>query len=115
MADHAVAGLSASAGVGATDIYYTDDGTSDLKVTAAQVKTFVNTSPAFTGSVVVGSGALATNATTGFLYIPTCAGTPSGTPAAQTGTVAIVYDTTNHKLYIYDGAWKGGTVPGVWS
>jgi hypothetical protein len=67
------------------------------------------------GSIVLGSGAIATTATDGFLYIPTCAGPPTGVPTAQTGRVAIVYDTTDHKLYIYDGAWKGGTAPGVWS
>lgn len=66
-----------------------------------------------TGSVVVGAAALATNATNGFLYIPTCAGTPSGTPTTQTGTCAMVFDTTNNKLYIYDGSWLGGTVPGA--
>ena len=68
------------------------------------------------GNAVLLNGAvLATNATTGFLYIPTCAGTPTGVPVAQTGTVALVYDTTNHKLYIYDGAWKGGTTPGAFT
>lgn len=57
--------------------------------------------------------ALATNATDGFLYIPTCAGTPTGVPAAYTGKVAMVFDTTNNKLYIYDGGWLGGTTPGA--
>jgi hypothetical protein len=33
----------------------------------------------------------------------------------MTGAAAMVYDTTNHKLYIYDGGWKGGTAPGAWS
>jgi hypothetical protein len=66
-------------------------------------------------SVVVGNQALATNATDGFLYIPTCAGTPTGTPTAHTGRVAIVFDTTNNKLYIYDGSWLGGTAPGAFT
>lgn len=66
------------------------------------------------GSVVVGGAAIATNATKGFLYIPTCAGAPSGTPEVHTGTVAMVYDTTNHKLRIYDASWLGGTTPGAW-
>jgi len=66
------------------------------------------------GSVVCNSGAIATNATVGFLYIPTCAGTPSGTPATFTGRVPMVYDSTNNKLYIYDGSWLGGTTPGAW-
>lgn len=72
------------------------------------------------GGFVVGAGsaggsALATNATDGFLYIPTCAGTPTGTPTTQTGSVAMVYDTTNNKLYIYNGGWKGGTNPGTFT
>ena len=65
------------------------------------------------GGCVIGSAALATNATSGFLYIPSCAGTPTGTPEAQTGTVAMVYDSTNDKLYIYDGGWLRAQVAGV--
>jgi hypothetical protein len=67
------------------------------------------------GGLVIGTAALATTATDGFLYIPTCAGTPTGVPTAQTGTVAMIFDTTNNKLYIYDGGWIGGTAPGAWS
>jgi hypothetical protein len=59
------------------------------------------------GGVVVGTAALATNATDGFLYVPTCAGTPTGTPTTQTGTAPIVVDTTNNKLYFYSGGqWR---------
>jgi len=56
------------------------------------------------GNVVVGTGtALATTATAGFLYIPTSAGTQTGTPVADTtGTAPIAYDTTNNRLYIYN-------------
>lgn len=69
------------------------------------------------GSVAIGNGtaALATNVTDGFLYIPTCAGTPTGVPTAITGTVAMIFDTTNNKLYIYDGSWLGGTTPGAFT
>ena len=76
-----------------------------------QFQTGTNSSPSTTltltsgGSVVCGNAALSTSATDGFLYIPTCAGTPSGTPTAQTGRVAIVFDTTNNKLCVYDGGW----------
>ncbi len=55
------------------------------------------------------TGALATNATTGFLYLPTCAGTPTGVPTGVSGRVALVYDTSNDILYIYNGSWKGIT------
>jgi hypothetical protein len=62
-------------------------------------------------SVTIGNGAIATTATDGFLYIPTCAGTPTGTPTAQAGEVALIYDTTNHQFWIYDGAWKQPKTP----
>lgn len=57
-------------------------------------------------NVSVGTAALATTATNGFLYIPTCAGIPTGVPTAKTGLVPMVYDSTNNKFYIYNGAWK---------
>lgn len=58
-------------------------------------------------NVVCGSAALATNAANGFLYAPTCAGTPTGTPTTFTGRAAVVVDTTNNKLYFYSGgAWR---------
>jgi hypothetical protein len=60
-------------------------------------------------SVIAGAGfdsaALALNATTGFSYMPTCAGTPVGVPTAYTGRVAFVFDTTANKIWVYDGAW----------
>jgi hypothetical protein len=59
------------------------------------------------GNVRVGTAALATTATDGFLYIPTCAGTPTGTPTAITGLAPLVINTTNNKLYFYSGgAWR---------
>lgn len=61
-------------------------------------------------SVIVGNAAIATNATGGFLYIPSCAGTPSGTPVTNTGRIPIVYDSTNNFLYIYNSGWKKSTV-----
>lgn len=60
------------------------------------------------GNVVTGNlAAIATNATDGFLYVPACAGTPTGTPTSKTGKVPIVVDSTNNKLYFYSGgAWR---------
>ena len=60
------------------------------------------------GSVAFNDAALATNATVGFIMIPSCAGTPSGTPAdIPTGQIPLVWDSTNLKLYAYTGgAWK---------
>ncbi len=58
-------------------------------------------------SVALGAGAVAANATSGFVYVPTCAGLPTGTPETYTGRVPIVVDTTNNKLYFYSGgAWR---------
>lgn len=70
--------------------------------------------PAGTGSKgqvgVSNGGALATTATGGFFCIPTCAGIPTGVPAnVPTGSVAMVYDTTNNNLYIYNSGWKKTT------
>jgi hypothetical protein len=59
------------------------------------------------GNVAVGTAALATNATNGFLYVPTCAGTPTGTPTSKTGLAPIIVNTTNNKLYFYSGgSWR---------
>ena len=60
------------------------------------------------GSVQIGTAALATSATDGFLYISSMAGAPSGTPTDHANLSAIVHDTTNNRIYLYDhvsGAW----------
>lgn len=62
------------------------------------------------GNVVIGVAALATNATDGFLYLPSCAGTPTGVPTTNTGLNACVYDSTAKKFWIYDGSWRGVAV-----
>jgi hypothetical protein len=59
------------------------------------------------GSIILGSAALATTATDGFLYVAACAGAPTGVPTAVTGRVPIIVDSTNNKLYFYSGgAWR---------
>ena len=72
-------------------------------------QTYFLTKTLIYGSLVINNGgsALATTATKGFIYIPTCAGPPTGVPAANTGTSPVVYDTTNNKLMVYNGGWKG--------
>ena len=62
------------------------------------------------GSSVFSDAAISTSATDGFVYFPSCAGTPSGTPTTQTGTVAIVYDTSANKLWAYNGSWRSVTL-----
>ncbi len=58
-----------------------------------------------------GSGLEAnTTATSGFVYIPTCNGPPTGSPslAAGSGQVPMIYDRANNKLWINIGGstWK---------
>ena len=54
----------------------------------------------------VGSAAKNTTDTTGFIYLTTSAGAPTGVPSGHTGQVACHYDTTNNRFYVYNGAWK---------
>ena len=79
---------------------YTDVGTPTAHFTITRA-----------GSTVIGTqAALATTATAGFLYLPTCAGVPTGAPTAITGKVPMVVDTTNNRIYIYlGGAWVAFT------
>lgn len=66
------------------------------------------------GDVRIGDGnAIATNATSGFLLIPGCAGAPTGDPGNDSvGAVALVYDTTNNLLYANDaGGWVAVNSP----
>ena len=57
-----------------------------------------------------GTSALATGAIAGFPGIPTMAGAPSGVPTnASAGNAAIVYDSSNQTLEVYDpiaAAWR---------
>jgi len=63
--------------------------------------------PQLGGMIIGPASAALTTATDGFLYIPSCAGTPTGVPTAQTGKIPIIVDSTNHKLYFYSGgAWR---------
>ena len=69
----------------------------------------------YAGSLFATVGAIATTATDGFLYVATCAGTPTGTPtsrgAAGAGSAPIVFDTSGVKIWVYTGgAWKGVAV-----
>lgn len=56
------------------------------------------------GNIYPSSGT--TTMTSGFFYIPSAAGAPSGVPTAISGRVPMYYDTTNNNFYIYNGAWK---------
>lgn len=59
-----------------------------------------------TGSWAGGAGVVSA-ATDGFMYLPTCVGTCSGTPTSQSGYAPIAIDTTNNVLNYYtNGAWQ---------
>jgi hypothetical protein len=60
------------------------------------------------GNLIIGTAALATTATAGFPWIPSCAGIPTGAPAAPyTNAAAMVVDTTNNRLYVRVGStWR---------
>ena len=80
--------------------YVTKDGfqTPDVAMTIYSVLSVV------TGKV------LATTATGGFLYIPSCAGPPTGIPVTRADRSAIVHDTTSNRLEIYNDVtdgWEG--------
>lgn len=59
-------------------------------------------------NVVFGTAALATTATAGFPWIPSCAGAPTGAPTAPyTNAAALIPDTTNNRLYVRMGStWR---------
>lgn len=59
------------------------------------------------------AAAIATNAVAGMPCLPTCPGTPTGgidNTVKAAGTVPMVFDTTNNKLWIWNGTWKGVVV-----
>lgn len=60
------------------------------------------------GSVIARSNNTSNTRTGGFFAIPECAGAPSGTPH-YSSFVSLVYDTTNNKLWAYNGAWRSVT------
>lgn len=66
---------------------------------------------ATTGGVINAAGAIATTATSGFNYLSSCAGTPTGTPVTVTGSVPMIVDTSGSKIWVYfAGSWKGVAV-----
>lgn len=91
--------MEATAGAGARLSLFTAPATAGTLVERLAVTSL--------GNIVIGTAALATNATDGFLYIPSCAGTPTGTPTAYTGRLPIIIDSSANKLYFYSsGAWR---------
>lgn len=62
------------------------------------------------GNIANVAGALATTATNGFIYVETCAGTPTGVPTSITGSAPIIFDTSANKIWVYNSSWKGVAV-----
>lgn len=62
------------------------------------------------GNVVPGTAAIATTATDGYIYSQSCAGAPTGAPTAYAGRVPMVYDSTNNRIYFYNGSWRSVAV-----
>lgn len=64
-----------------------------------------------TQNLVIGTGALSTTASDGYLYIPASAGAPTGAPTPYAGRVPLHCDSANNRLYVYiGGAWKSVTL-----
>jgi hypothetical protein len=59
-----------------------------------------------TRSTIINDTALSPSAGDGFLYIPSCAGAPSGTPTTYGTGVPIVLDSSGSALYFYNGSWQ---------
>ncbi len=56
-------------------------------------------------SVLAHTIANATNATDGFLYLPSCAGAPSGVPTVYGAGIPLVIDSSDNLPYFYNGSW----------
>lgn len=57
------------------------------------------------GSVQVGKGSLPTNATTGFVSMPSMSGCPTGAPTVAGGFAQSFWDSENKQWCVYDGEW----------
>lgn len=109
MTDKTVSSLTAASALSGTELLYADDGSNDVKVTAAQVKTFTSASPSLvTPDLGTPSAGVLTNATglpvsTGIAGLGTSVATFLATPSSanlktaltdETGSGAAVFATS---------------------
>lgn len=67
-----------------------------------------------TGNIVIGTAALLTTATDGFLYVPGMPGEPSGTPTTHTGRYPITFNSSHKKVHVYNGSgWQDINSPRI--
>ena len=107
------------AGNAATGFVFGIDGSNNCQVRTAQnvaMLFYTNATQRMQisadGNFFVGTAALATTATAGFPWIPSCPGIPTGAPTAPyTNAAAMVVDTTNNRLYVLVGStWRYATL-----
>ena len=90
-------------GTTAGSLYVGSSGNEFRVVTGSNIALAIDVDRNFT----IGPTSVTTTATDGFVYIPVCAGAPTGTPTSKGGRAAFVVDSTNNRFYVYvGGAWK---------
>jgi len=82
------------------------DNTYDIGASGAtRPRDFFGGRDMYFGRNLIPTATFATNQTTGFINIPGAAGAPSGVPSNTTG-FPLYYDSTNNKIYVYNGSWR---------
>lgn len=82
--------------------------------------TIADTNATNNSNTIINSADVGTSATYGFLHLPSCNGTPSGTPILYGDAIPCIVDRSSNKTYIYSsGAWRevggggGGAIGGT--
>jgi hypothetical protein len=107
-----VGGTTVRALAGTTHIYTAAGeelliGTRTAKDLVFYTNTIERLSVDSSGNVALGTMALGTTATNGFLYVSGMPGVPTGIPTAKTGRSPILVDTANNTFYFYSGgSWR---------